>query len=162
MINIAKYFNKTTASLFVGLFIVAAVLVVPLSVHAQQQNGPPTCQADQPLDPKNPCIPAQGVPKTEPVTGLCTQGQACTANKLLGNNPLIQKYVNPLIVTLTAVIGVVIVIALVVSGIQYSSAAGDSSQIAAAKKRIINVIIALIAYVFMGGFINWLIPGGII
>ena len=54
------------------------------------------------------------------------------------------------------------VIALAAAGVQYSAAAGDSGKIAEAKKRITNVLMALLAYFFLFAFIQWLVPGGII
>lgn len=167
MIKMVKYFNRATLGLLAGIFIAVAVVAAPAPAYAQEeekQSGARICNEGEALDPKNPCIPKDKVPKTEPIPSeqLCQKGQPCGADRILGSNPIIRDYVNPAIVALTALVGVAIVIALVVSGIQYSSARGDSSQIAAAKKRIVNVLIALIAYLFMSGFINWLIPGGII
>jgi hypothetical protein len=75
---------------------------------------------------------------------------------------IITNLVNPLIKLLTASIGVVIVISLVMAGIGYSSAGGDPSKVAAAKNRINNTIIALILYIFMLGLIQWLVPGGLV
>jgi hypothetical protein len=62
---------------------------------------------------------------------------------------------------LSAVVGVVVVGAIVFAGIQYSSSAGDPGKTAQAKNRIINAIIALIAYMFLFVALQWLIPGGL-
>lgn len=62
---------------------------------------------------------------------------------------------------LSAVFAIVIIIVTIVAGIQYSASAGDSQAAAAAKKRITNVLIAMVAYASMYGFLQWIIPGGI-
>lgn len=79
----------------------------------------------------------------------------------INGNPIIlwiQFFINWLSVFI--VIGSVIAIAA--AGVQYSAAAGDSGKIAEAKKRITNVLMALLAYFFLFAFIQWLVPGGII
>ncbi len=63
--------------------------------------------------------------------------------------------------TLSAIVGVAVVLTIVVGGIKYSMAADDPAQITAAKERIRNGLIALVTFVFMYGFLQWLIPGGI-
>ena len=79
----------------------------------------------------------------------------------INGNPIIlwiQFFINWISVFI--VIGSVIAIAA--AGVQYSAAAGDSGKIAEAKKRITNVLMALLAYFFLFAFIQWLVPGGII
>lgn len=75
---------------------------------------------------------------------------------------LIEKYGIPFLNFLGAIVGLVVTIAIVFGGIQYASSADDPSKVAAAKSRIINAVIALIAFLFMFGFLQWLIPGGFI
>lgn len=171
MIKNAKYRYKKNVILALAALLVgvatATLLPSPVFVQAQQQEqkirecGPE--DAKNP-NPANPCIPGDKIkPQPNPAAeNTCNPGESCSVTRILGNNSLIVMYINPIIRTLTAIIGVVIVIALVVSGIQYSASGGDPSAIAAAKKRIMNVIIALLAYIFMAAFINWLLPGGLI
>lgn len=75
---------------------------------------------------------------------------------------IIDKYVNPLISFLAAAVGLVVTSMIIIGGIQYSSAGGDSSKVAAAKSKIVNAIIALIAFLAMYGVLEWLIPGGLL
>lgn len=82
--------------------------------------------------------------------------QACTTQDCL-----IDTYVNPGIKVLSAMVGVAVVISLVMAGIQYSSAAGDPSKVGAAKDRIAKTIGALIMYIFLYAFLNYIIPGGV-
>lgn len=79
----------------------------------------------------------------------------------INNNPIV-SWIKFFINWLAVFIVVGSVIAIAVAGIQYSAAAGDSGKIAEAKKRIINVLVALLAYFFLFAFIQWLVPGGII
>ncbi len=74
----------------------------------------------------------------------------------------IGKYVNPGIRLLSITFGIVAVISLILGGIQYSASAGDPQAVSKAKKRITDTIIAIVAYFFLLGFLEFLIPGKII
>ena len=74
---------------------------------------------------------------------------------------IIDRYVDPFIKTFSALAGVAVVISLIVAGIQYSSASGDPSKIAAAKSRIGKSIVALLFFIFLYAFLNYIVPGGI-
>lgn len=63
--------------------------------------------------------------------------------------------------TLSAVVGITIVIMIIVAGIQYSSAEDNPQKVQAARTRIVNAIIALIVFIFMFAILQYLIPGGI-
>lgn len=75
---------------------------------------------------------------------------------------LVDKYVNPLIKLFSVLVGLVVTASIIVGAIQYSSATGDPSKVATARKRIFNAVYALIAYILLLAFLQWLIPGGII
>jgi hypothetical protein len=75
---------------------------------------------------------------------------------------IIADIVNPAIRIMTGLVGLIVAISLVAAAITYGSAGGDPSKVAAAKKRITNSIIALIAYIFTAGLLQWLIPGGLV
>lgn len=80
----------------------------------------------------------------------------CTDN----DNPIL-AYIGGISRFLAAGIGIIIVFALVLSGIQYIMAQDNPQQVSAAKDHIWNVVIALLAYIFMFAFLQWLVPGGI-
>ena len=63
---------------------------------------------------------------------------------------------------LTAGVGILATIGLVVSGIQYVSARDDAGKVAKVKSRIFNIMIGLLAYGVMWVVLQWLIPGGIL
>lgn len=61
----------------------------------------------------------------------------------------------------TALAGLAITAAFIMGGIQYSTSGGNPQAAAAAKKRIGNAVMALLALVFLYTFLQWLVPGGI-
>ncbi len=74
---------------------------------------------------------------------------------------LVKKYVNPLIKTLAALVGVGVTISIIMAGIQYASSANDPQAVTAAKHRIFNSILTLIGFFLFFAFLNWIIPGGL-
>jgi len=74
---------------------------------------------------------------------------------------LMNKYVNPVVNLIAALVGVIVLGSIIAGGIQYSSAGGDPSKVAAAKQRIINALFALAGFVFLYAFLQWVIPGGL-
>jgi len=83
---------------------------------------------------------------------------AATCNK--SGCDLIAKYVNPSINVLSACFGLIAVISLILGGIQFSMSEGDPQKASAAKSRITNTIIAIVAYSLLYGFLQFLVPGG--
>lgn len=73
---------------------------------------------------------------------------------------IVEKYLNPLINLLSAAVGMIVIIMIIVGGIQYASAGGDAGKVAAAKSRIFNAIFALIVFLFLYAILQWLVPGG--
>lgn len=63
---------------------------------------------------------------------------------------------------LSALAGVVIAASIAYGGIQYSMAGSDPQKISAAKSRIRNALIALLFFIFGFGFLNYLVPGGLL
>lgn len=106
----------------------------------------------QKADALSPCPSGTGTACYEASAPPCTDLNTC---------PLIQNYVDPLIKFLAAAVGVAVVISIIIGGIQYTSSAGDPSKAGAAKDRIRNAIIALVAFILLYGMLNFLIPGGL-
>ncbi|HEY5667732.1 MAG TPA: hypothetical protein VIR03_01065 [Candidatus Saccharimonadales bacterium] len=104
---------------------------------------------------ENPCTPnPNDLPSTpDPAAQTCTGGDC---------SKIITKYINPAIKILSGLVGVIVTVSIVAGGIQYASAGGDPSKVVAARKRITNSILALLAYLFLFMFLQWLIPGGIV
>ncbi len=82
------------------------------------------------------------------------------AEKCLKANPLMQ-WIAWIVNMLSAGAGVIIVLMIVIGGIQYSTAGANPQAVSAAKSKIINAILALLALIFLYAFLQWLVPGGI-
>jgi len=115
----------------------------PSSTQETGAGAPPPANIPCPLD----CSKAEN--KNKPACD-CTNG-----------NCIVTDYINPAIKALTALAGVVAVISIILGGIQYSSAGGDPGKVSAAKDRIAKTVGAFIFFLFLYGFLNWLVPGGI-
>lgn len=74
-----------------------------------------------------------------------------------GITALIRQITDALLV----LVGIVVVMMIIIGGIQYSAAGSNPQAVAAAKKKISQALFALVMYLFMGAFLQWLIPGGI-
>lgn len=75
---------------------------------------------------------------------------------------LYDSYINPAVRFLTAGVGIVVTIMIIVGGIQYASSGGDPQAVTAAKQRIRNALLALLAYAFVFAVLEWLIPGDLL
>lgn len=75
---------------------------------------------------------------------------------------LFGKYLNPVINLLSAVVGVVVVIGIIVGAVQFSSSAGDPQKAANGKNHIRNSLLGLLAYLLLYAFLQFIIPGGTI
>jgi len=84
-----------------------------------------------------------------------------TKKEQSGLGCFVKNYVNPAVAFLSALAGVAVVISVIVGAIQYSSAGGDPSKVAAARNRIVESIVALLAFLFLYAFLNFLLPGGV-
>lgn len=58
-------------------------------------------------------------------------------------------------------VGLVIIGSIVVAGIQFTSSRGDPQATAQAITRIRNTVAALVLYLFIFAFLNWVVPAGI-
>lgn len=111
----------------------------------QQTTAPDACASNDPS-----CVPVTPDP-------AATSGNCATATKC----DLVEKYINPLINFLAALVGVLVTIGIVWGGIEYSSSNGDPQKVAIARNRIKNSIIALVTFFFLWSMLNFLIPGGL-
>jgi hypothetical protein len=81
-------------------------------------------------------------------------------DKCLNANPIVGD-LNMVINFLSAGVGIIVVGSIIVGAIQYSWAGNNANAVSAAKTRIQNALIALIAFFFIYGFLDYLIPGGL-
>ncbi|MFI5271281.1 MAG: hypothetical protein ACHQT9_04525, partial [Candidatus Saccharimonadales bacterium] len=69
-------------------------------------------------------------------------------------------YLQPTLDLLSGMVGIIVVISLILGGIQYSASEGDPQKSAKAKDRIAKTIFALLAYIFLYAFLQFIIPNG--
>lgn len=92
----------------------------------------------------------------------CLQiGNSCDKTTgICSNNPIV-KDLNAIVNVLSGLVGVVVVGTIILGGIQYAAAGDKAEAVSAAKKRITNGVLALLAFLFIFAFLQWLIPGGV-
>ena len=56
-------------------------------------------------------------------------------------------------------LGAAAVLGVVIAGIIYMTARDNPQQVAVAKKRLIDIVIGLVAWALMYTLLNWLVPG---
>ncbi len=61
---------------------------------------------------------------------------------------------------LSAGVGLIVIGSIIVAGLQYSASRGNPQATQAAIKRITSSIVALLIYIFIFAFANYLVPGG--
>jgi|GEM_PF-4203278 len=112
-----------------------------------------TCPVCQTANPPAGCVDCSN--------GTCSD-PAADPNASCGDNgcDLISKYLDPFINLFSVTFGFIAVASIIMGGIQYASSTGDPQKVTAAKQRITNTLIALAAYFFLYGFLQFLIPGG--
>lgn len=94
----------------------------------------------------------------------CEVGENPPADKVrecIANNGIV-KVINTFIALVAGVAGIVITGMIIAGGIQYSAAGGNQASVEKAKKRIGSAVLALLAFMFLGAFLEWLVPGGLI
>lgn len=63
---------------------------------------------------------------------------------------------------LSGLVGIVVVIMIVVRGMQYIVARENPQMTASARQGLLWAVLALIMYLFLFAFLQWLVPGGVI
>jgi len=89
----------------------------------------------------------------------------CPSNDQGGNSNqdtdcLFYKYINPFIDLLSAAVGVVVVIAVIIGAIEFSTSGGDPQRAASGRRHITNALLGLVAYILLYVFLEFLVPGG--
>lgn len=144
--------------------LVTLMLIVPLTAHADLINGAGgsagvssgKCSSGTYADKNGACKCPDG---SDPDTnGTCPDAAIkCTNNQC----DLVGKYLNPTINLLSAIFGTVAAMSIIIGGINFSTSEGDPQKAAKAKSRITNTIIAVVAYLFLYAFLQFLVPGGL-
>lgn len=101
---------------------------------------------------------------TEDGSYYCTDPALDCSPDATGPNScnLFVKYINPITIFLSALVGIAVTIGIISGAIKYSMAGSEPGQVSAARKQIRNSLIALLAFLFLAAILNWLVPGGVI
>jgi hypothetical protein len=90
---------------------------------------------------------------------IAKNGNNCVSSS---GNGVIVNYLANILTFLSAVVGAVILLMLIIAGVQYITSAGDPKAITNAKNRLVNAITALILFVMAFAILNFVVPGGIL
>lgn len=127
----------------------------------RERVDPSTGIVRDPIDPGNNTeAPTAANPGGGTSSGGGTDRFTCTGDACVNDNP-ITKFLFVVIDLLIGAIGIIIVAVIILAGIQYTTSGGNPQLAAQAKKRIINAVIALVAFFFLFAFLQWSIQGGI-
>jgi hypothetical protein len=112
-----------------------------------------TCIGDPSIDDGTgaPAAPPGSTPSATELRADCTTLDDCG----------IVRTIRLIINVLSGVVGVVVVSMIVLGGIQYSAARDNAQGVSAAKERITNALLALVVYLGMTAFLQWVVPGGV-
>jgi len=143
-------------------FLVLAVLLLGLMGFSTpalsgKVSADTTCAADN----TDLCKTTQCKNDTQGNAIDCTTSVPTSANCNATSCDLVSKYVQRALNLLSVLVGVVAAISIIYGGIQYTTSGGDPQKVSAAKKRITLTIVSLIAYAFLFGFLQFLVPGGL-
>lgn len=87
----------------------------------------------------------------------------CPAREAGANQPcLFSKYINPLIQLLSGMVGLIIAGGIIFGGIEYIMSEGDPQKATSGKKHITNALFALVAFLLLYAFLQFIIPGGVL
>lgn len=141
--------NRYINYIALGLISVVALFVMclPFAPAAAAQTTTTTCPTGE--------VPLSDA--KEQISGsdklCCPQGyESSTVNCVVG------KYVNPTIKVLSWIVGITVVGGIIYGGILYASSAGDASKVTKAKTTITKSLTALIVFLVMGAFLQFLSP----
>ncbi len=74
---------------------------------------------------------------------------------------IVTKYLTPFVQLMSVLVALAVTASIIIGAIQYSGSGGDPAKVSAAKARMRNALIALLAYIFMVAALQFLIPGGL-
>ncbi len=153
MLMVALYFS--------GFSLINKPIVIATTINANncsQSSGTcPSCNGQN----QNLCLLC---PSSQTTTNnACPSTSSSTNNGCVTtSNCLLSNYINPAINLLSGIVVLVVIGSIIMGGIQYSASAGDPQKTAKAKSRIINSILALLVYIFLYAFLQFIIPGGLL
>ena len=153
-IKLAKIRILCTVSLTVAALLVASgLLAAPASAQCTSENS---ANCGGPSGNTTPTTPSGCQTSATPngKTATSAELQQCLKNNKITSD------LNTIVNFLSAAVGIVVVGVIIMGGIQYTLAGGNPTALAAARGRITNALIALVLFMFIYAFLQWIIPGG--
>jgi hypothetical protein len=135
------------------IFLIAAIIATFMLA------APSLAFASTACHPENDKPPGKAL--TQEQLNSCEACQNKAGLKDCLQNNVIIKRLQQIVDFLSAAVGIVVVAMIIIGGVQYSIAGDNPQKITAAKQRIANALLALVAFMFLFAFVQWLIPGGI-
>ncbi len=86
---------------------------------------------------------------------------SASANCNKQNCSIISNYIDPLIVLLNVVVGISVLIGIIFGSLQIITSAGDPQKAANGRGHVRSALIALVAYIVLYAFLQFIIPGGV-
>lgn len=139
------------------MVLTLTILFVPGNAFAVIDPGPTAT----PTPTSTPATDDQNKPLCDPADEACKDPALTCAEGDKTKCDIVVKYINPFISFLSIFAGIAFTIALMIGGIRYITAGGDPGAVSKARSLIAKTIFALLGYILLWAFINWLQPGGI-
>ena len=110
-----------------------------------------------------------GLMVSAPVMAACSEEQldeGCVSTSILrggcscddGEGSEIKELLNLVVDTMTIGVAILGVLGITIVGIQYLTAGGNEEQTRKAKRRLVEIVIGIAAYVVAYALLTWLIP----
>jgi hypothetical protein len=106
-------------------------------------------------------VSASGVTIHDTLSNSDCQAPPAGQVQQVAQNCIVTNYIKPAINFLSVGVGVVVLAMVIIGAIQYSASGGNPQTVAAARKKIVNAVLALLLFAFSYAFLNFIIPGGI-
>ncbi len=100
-------------------------------------------------------------PNAVMAVGCDPSAEGCVDTSILPGDWDIEKILKLVLNVVVYGLGVAAVLGVVIAGIMYMTARDNEAQATAARKRLIEIAIGLVAWALMFSVLNWLIPGGL-
>ncbi len=136
MITLNKYFKRFCLGIF-AIFFGSLLLQVP--VFAAEKEC--TCSGS-------------GLKGTMPETTILSESTACDC----GNGESIKGLLKLVVDIMTIGIGILGVIGITIVGLQYLTSGGNEEKNRKAKRRMLEIVIGLVAYVILYSVLSFVLP----
>lgn len=104
------------------------------------------------------CTCANGKDGYRPPTAILGQGSDGALGCECGNGESVRSVLGYVVNILTVGVGILGVVGISITGVQYLTAGGNEEQVKKAKRRLFEIVIGLAFYAVIFSLMRWLIP----